>query len=78
MALLGIEPVVLWIGIGISLTLPLVQIIAALAFSRAAAGYWWRLPLIPAFFVVDTGTALWAMAATLLNLPRLWHKTDRG
>lgn len=78
LALLGVEPVVLWIGIGISLTLPLVQIIAALAFDRAAAGYWWRLPLIPAFFVVDTCTALWAMAATLLNLPRLWHKTDRG
>jgi hypothetical protein len=65
------------IGILLSLALPFVQIIAAFIFDRAPPGMWIRLPLTPVFFVLDVATAVWAMAATLLDLPRVWYKTQR-
>lgn len=77
-AIFGIaRPLMLW-GIGLSLGLPLVQILAAFIFDRARLGMWLRLPFVPLFFVLDAVTAVGAMAATLLNLPRIWSKTERA
>jgi len=77
LALTGLSrPLMLW-GIALSLGLPLSQILAAFIFDRARPGMWLRLPLVPLFFVLDAATAAWAMAATLLNRPRVWSKTER-
>lgn len=67
----------LW-GIGLSLTLPMAQIVAAFIFDRAPWAMWLRLPLVPLFFALDAATATWALAATLLGLPRVWSKTERA
>jgi cellulose synthase/poly-beta-1,6-N-acetylglucosamine synthase-like glycosyltransferase len=74
---LGIARPWMAIGILLSLALPFVQIIAAFIFDRAPPGMWIRLPLTPVFFVLDVATTVWAMAATLLDLPRVWYKTQR-
>lgn len=71
------RPLMLW-GVALSLGLPLIQILAAFIFDRARPGMWLRLPFVPFFFVLDAATAVWAMAATLLNLPRVWSKTERA
>ena len=77
-AIFGIaRPLMLW-GIGLSLGLPVAQILAAFIFDRARLGMWLRLPFVPLFFVLDAVTAVGAMAATLLNLPRIWSKTERA
>ena len=77
-AIFGVaRPLMLW-GIGLSLGLPLLQILAAFIFDRAMFGMWLRLPFVPLFFVLDAATAVWAVAATLLNLPRIWSKTERA
>lgn len=76
-AILGIFRPLMSLGIALALVLPFIQIIATLIFDRAPPGMWIRLPLTPAFFVLDAATAVWAMVATLLNLPRVWYKTER-
>ncbi|MEK7324804.1 MAG: hypothetical protein AAB217_06055, partial [Chloroflexota bacterium] len=76
-AIFGIARPLMLLGLGLGLGLPLVQILAAFIFDRARLGMWLRLPFVPLFFVLDAVTAVWAMAATLLNLPRIWSKTER-
>ncbi len=71
------RPLMLW-GIGLNLGLPLIQILAAFTFDRALLGMWLRLPFVPLFFVLDAATAVWAIAAALLNRPRVWDKTERA
>ncbi len=78
LAALGIARPLMLLGLGLGLGLPLVQILAAFIFDRALLGMWLRLPFVPLFFVLDAVTAVWAMAATLLNLPRIWSKTERA
>lgn len=76
--LVGAEPrLLLWLGLALSLALPFVQILAALLFARAPLGFWLRLPLVPLFFLLDIGLAVWAMWLTLLNRPRVWTQTER-
>ena len=77
LAILGIARPLMSLAIALALVLPFTQIIAALIFDHAPPGMWIRLPLTPAFFVLDAATAVWAMVATLLNLPRVWYKTER-
>lgn len=67
----------LWAGVALNLGLPLVQIIAALAAQRAPLGFWLRLPLVPLFFALDIALAVWAIALTALNRPRVWTQTER-
>jgi cellulose synthase/poly-beta-1,6-N-acetylglucosamine synthase-like glycosyltransferase len=66
------------LGIVLNLGLPLVQIIAVLMYDRAPLGMWLRLPLVPLFFVLDAGIAVWSMWLTLLNRPRVWTQTERA
>jgi cellulose synthase/poly-beta-1,6-N-acetylglucosamine synthase-like glycosyltransferase len=77
-AIFGIARPLMLLGLGLGLGLPLVQILAAFIFDRVLLGMWLRLPFVPLFFVLDAATAVWAMAATLLNLPRIWSKTERA
>lgn len=67
-----------WIGIGLNLGLPFVQIVAALAFDRAPRAYWLRLPWVPVFFALDAGVAVWSLALTVLDRPRTWTRTERA
>jgi len=76
-AILGIARSWMLIGIALSLALPFIQIVAAFIFDRAPLGMWIRLPFTPIFFILDAATAVWAMAAAILNLPRVWYKTER-
>jgi cellulose synthase/poly-beta-1,6-N-acetylglucosamine synthase-like glycosyltransferase len=66
------------LGIALNLGLPMIQIIAALTFDRAPWAMWVRLPLVPLFFMLDAGVAVWSMALTLLNRPRVWGQTERA
>lgn len=76
--LMGVEPSGwLWAGITLSLGLPLLQIIAVLAAQHAPLSFWLRLPLVPLFFALDIAIAVWALALTLLNRPRVWTQTER-
>lgn len=71
------RPLALW-SIAFSLALPFVQMIAALAFDRAPLAMWLRLPWAPAMFLFDSLAAVWAAVSTVLNLPRVWYKTERA
>lgn len=76
--LMGAEPGGwLWAGVALSLGLPLLQIIAVLATQHAPLSFWLRLPLVPLFFALDIALAVWALALTLLNRPRVWTQTER-
>jgi len=78
LAAVGIaRPLMTW-SIGVSLAVPFLQIIAALAFDRAPLAVWLRLPWVPLLSVCDAFVAVWAAASTVLNLPRVWHKTERA
>lgn len=68
----------LQLGIGLSLGLPLMQIVAVLVFDHAPLALWVRLPLVPLFFVLDAGVAVYATLLSLLNRPRLWYQTERA
>lgn len=78
LAAFGVARLPLLIGIGLSLILPLAQIVGVFLFDRAPWAMWLRLPLVPLFFALDAATAAWALAATLLDLPRVWSKTERA
>lgn len=78
LAAFGVARLPLLIGIGLSLILPLAQIVGAFIFDRAPWAMWLRLPLLPLFFALDAATAAWALTATLLDLPRVWSKTERA
>lgn len=78
LAAFGVARLPLLIGIGLSLILPLAQIVGAFLFDRAPWAMWLRLPLVPLLFALDAATAAWALAATLLDLPRVWSKTERA
>lgn len=65
-------------GIALNLLLPFAQIVAALAFDRAPAAWWWRLPWVPVFFVLDAAVAVWSLALTVLDRPRVWTRTERA
>jgi len=65
-------------GIALNLGLPFIQIVAALAYDRAPLAMWLRLPFVPLFFVLDAGIAVWSLALTLLNRPRVWTQTERA
>lgn len=67
-----------WIGIGLNLGLPFIQIVAALAFDRAPWSFWLRLPWVPVFFALDAGVAVWSLALTVLDQPRAWTRTERA
>jgi cellulose synthase/poly-beta-1,6-N-acetylglucosamine synthase-like glycosyltransferase len=65
------------LGVALNLGLPLVQIVAALAFDRAPLGMWLRLPWVPVFFALDAGVAAWSLLLTVFNRPRVWTQTER-
>jgi cellulose synthase/poly-beta-1,6-N-acetylglucosamine synthase-like glycosyltransferase len=68
----------LQIGIALNLGLPLMQILAALVFDHAPLALWVRLPLVPIFFILDAGVAVYSALVSLLNRPRLWYQTERA
>lgn len=61
----------------ISLLTPLVQIIALFIKERMPTTMWMRLPIVPAFFLLDIFAAVQAMLDTLLNRSRAWGRTER-
>lgn len=66
----------LWI-ILFSLSMPLIQIMVLFAKERMKAAMWFRLPLVPLFFLLDIFAATRSILDTLLNQPRGWTKTQR-
>jgi cellulose synthase/poly-beta-1,6-N-acetylglucosamine synthase-like glycosyltransferase len=68
-------PWALWLAY---LAVPCLQAAAALALQRAPAGYFWRLPAVPAFFAVDVAMAAHSAAASLLRRPLRWAPTERA
>jgi cellulose synthase/poly-beta-1,6-N-acetylglucosamine synthase-like glycosyltransferase len=60
-----------------SLLTPLAQIITLFIKEHMPREMWLRLPLIPAFFILDIFAAVRAMLDTLLDRSRLWTKTER-
>jgi cellulose synthase/poly-beta-1,6-N-acetylglucosamine synthase-like glycosyltransferase len=61
----------------ISLTLltPLIQIITALWLEKSAAAYWFRLIILPFFFLLDILTACLGMGQSLLGI--IWGRRGR-
>ena len=61
----------------ISLTLltPLMQIITALWLEKSAAAYWFRLIILPVFFLLDILTASLGLGESLLGI--IWGRRGR-
>lgn len=74
----GLAVTMAWVGIGLNLGLPFIQIVAALAFDHTPWAYWLRLPWVPVFFALDAGVAVWSLALTVLDRPRTWTRTERA
>jgi len=60
-----------------SLAMPLIQVIVLFGKERMNIAMWFRLPLIPLFFLLDIFAAIWSTLESILNRPRLWTKTQR-
>lgn len=76
----GIEPArtLALAGIALNVGLPFAQIVAVLARERAPAAWWRRLAWVPVFFGLDAAVAVWSLALTVLDRPRLWTRTERA
>ena len=61
----------------LNVALPYGQIAAALAAERATLAWWIRLPVLPAFFIVDAAAAIWSTALSISRQPRTWQQTER-
>jgi cellulose synthase/poly-beta-1,6-N-acetylglucosamine synthase-like glycosyltransferase len=60
-----------------ALLAPLVQVVALFAEQRAPRSMWLRLPIIPAFLLVDVFAAARSFAEALSNRPTHWAATTR-
>lgn len=61
-----------------ALVTPLAQIIALFVKEHMPREMWFRLPVVPAFFLLDIFAAVRATLDTLLNRAHLWTKTERA
>lgn len=62
----------------VNVLLPYAQIATALAAERASLAWWVRLPVLPAFFVVDAAAAFWSLALSASRQQRTWQPTERS
>jgi cellulose synthase/poly-beta-1,6-N-acetylglucosamine synthase-like glycosyltransferase len=60
-----------------ALLAPLVQVVALFAEQRAPLAMWLRLPIIPAFLLIDVFAAAHSFLAALSNRPIHWDATTR-
>jgi cellulose synthase/poly-beta-1,6-N-acetylglucosamine synthase-like glycosyltransferase len=63
--------------LGLSVTMPLVQILTAFSRVRAPCSMWIRLPAIPLVFVLDVLSTVRAALESMLQRPRVWAPTSR-
>ncbi len=61
----------------LALLTPFLQVVALFLEQRASLQMWVRLIFMPVFLIVDIVAAAFAAFDSLLNRPRLWHKTER-
>jgi hypothetical protein len=61
-----------------ALVTPLLQIVALFAEQEMEPQIWYRLPIVPAFFVFDIFAALQGMIGSLSRRAVNWTKTERS
>jgi cellulose synthase/poly-beta-1,6-N-acetylglucosamine synthase-like glycosyltransferase len=64
------------LALGTAAFTPFLQLLGALRLTRAASAYWWRLPLLPLFFLLEMTVAAAGMARRLLHLPQAWEARE--